>query len=110
MINCVARLAGYKGIAGGQQADIATIAKVDPCQNRAEYLDYIHHHKTGAFMLICFETAAIAAKVDAASKKKLLRLARLLGLHFQIGDDILDHTGNKEIIGKEPQSDSRNKS
>ena len=102
IINDIARASGAGGMVGGQLADMEAEGSesVD-----FPTLEFIHTHKTGALILASIK---VGAKLGDASKeelKALVRYGEIIGLAFQIADDILDVTGNTETIGKETGSD-----
>ncbi|MGB9779437.1 polyprenyl synthetase family protein [Caldanaerobacter sp.] len=99
--NEIATASGCKGIIGGQVEDILS----QNTELTYEDLKYIHEHKTAA--LIEASVCAGAHMAGASEKEvELLReYASLIGLAFQIKDDILDVTGNEETLGKKVGSD-----
>jgi geranylgeranyl diphosphate synthase type II len=68
-------------------------------------LEYIHTHKTGALIRASVRTGALYAKAGKRQFIALSRYGELVGLAFQIADDILDITGTQETIGKDVGSD-----
>ena len=69
-------------------------------------LEYIHTHKTGALIRASVRVGALYAK--AREKRQFTALTRygeMVGLAFQIADDILDITGTQDEIGKDVGSD-----
>ncbi|MGI6294624.1 MAG: polyprenyl synthetase family protein [Armatimonadota bacterium] len=65
----------------------------------------IIHGKTADFMGSCCECGAMLAGADAPVRAALREYGTQLGLAFQITDDVLDLTGNREITGKEIGTD-----
>lgn len=65
-----------------------------------ETLEYIHKNKTGALLRLCVRMGAILANAGQKDLDKLTRYAEIIGLTFQIKDDILSEEGNEEILGK----------
>ena len=103
-VQLIAQKSGAAGMIGGQAVDLQSEKKsIDK-----ETLEFIHRHKTAALI----EASIIsAAKMCNARKTELLALeeyAKNLGLAFQISDDILDHIGNFETLGKRIGSDREN--
>ena len=96
--------AGINGMVAGQVSDILNEGK----QVDAETLAAIHRRKTGALITACFEAGAILAGSDEAIVQKMTSLGAIVGLAFQIRDDILDVTSTAESLGKPIGSDSRN--
>ena len=100
----LARAAGVNGMAGGQSVDVElTGQKLD-----RETLDFIYALKTGALIKASMLIGAYLAKAKEEDIKKLGRAAECIGLAFQIKDDILDVTGDAEVIGKPVLSDEKN--
>ena len=68
----------------------------------------IHTLKTGALLEASMMIGAVLAGADEEDMGKLERIARNIGIAFQIQDDILDLTGTMEELGKPIGSDKRN--
>ncbi|OPZ81667.1 MAG: Farnesyl diphosphate synthase [bacterium ADurb.Bin425] len=70
-----------------------------------EVVRNIHARKTGA--LIKFSLWAGGALLQAPERQlqSLSRLGEIIGLAFQITDDLLDVTGSAESLGKTPGKD-----
>ena len=71
-----------------------------------EYLDLIER-KTAALFACCCELAGLLAEVDVDRQAALRRYGTHLGLAFQLVDDLLDFTGDAEILGKPAANDLR---
>lgn len=104
LIGTLAEAAGPKGMVEGQQLDMES-------ENRnisIEEQETIHALKTGKLL----EFAVMAgARLGGASEKQLHSLkqyAHLLGIIFQIQDDILDVSGDPKKLGKPVGSDQTN--
>lgn len=65
----------------------------------------IIHGKTADFMGSCCECGAMLAEADASTRRALREYGTQLGLAFQITDDVLDMTGDRELTGKEIGTD-----
>ena len=70
-----------------------------------EDLKTIHANKTGKLLTYPFVAAGLIAGVEQSVQDKLRRIGELLGLAFQVRDDILDVTASFEELGKTPQKD-----
>ena len=68
-------------------------------------LQTIHANKTGKLLAYPFQAAGIIAGLDENLQKQLKTVGELIGLAFQVRDDILDVTASFEEIGKTPQKD-----
>lgn len=101
IISKVSLYSGINGMIGGQMIDIESEnVKIDK-----ETLKYIHTNKTGKLIKLPVEIACIIANADEKLRKDLSEYAELIGLAFQIKDDILDVEGDFEELGKETEHD-----
>ena len=64
-----------------------------------EYMGRIRA-KTATLIAACCDVGALLAGVSSTQRKALEKYGLLLGLAFQIADDILDYTGSEGEIGK----------
>jgi len=104
MILCLAQYGGAEGIALGQTLDMENKVNLT-----LEELDYIHYLKTGKLFCASFHLGYLASNInDISILNTLLKFAKMIGLAFQIQDDILDETSNTTILGKTVGSDSKN--
>jgi len=103
----LAKGAGCRGMVAGQAADIEAENK----QCSREMLDYIHINKTGALIVAAVRAGAHLGGADKKMLEDLTDYAEVLGLAFQIGDDILDVEGTESVMGKKANVDkNKNKS
>ena len=101
----VAKKAGIYGMLGGQVIDV----EAEGNQNLTlDQILEIHTLKTGALLEASMMIGAVLAGADEEDMGKLERIARNIGIAFQIQDDILDLTGTMEELGKPIGSDKRN--
>jgi geranylgeranyl diphosphate synthase type II len=97
----IATASGASGMIGGQVVDMESEGKdVD-----FPTLEYIHTHKTGALIRSSVRVGALYAKAGKRQFAALTRYGEMVGLAFQIADDILDVTGKREETGKDVGSD-----
>jgi geranylgeranyl diphosphate synthase type II len=97
----IAAASGVFGMVGGQVVDMESEGKeVD-----LPTLEYIHTHKTGALIRASIRVGALYARAGKRQFTALTHYGELVGLAFQIADDILDITGTQEEIGKDVGSD-----
>ena len=104
IVNIISKTSEYSGIngmIGGQMIDIESENK----KIGLETLKYIHSHKTGKLIKLPIEIACIIANVEKDKKEVLEEYADLIGLAFQVKDDILDVEGTFEDLGKPVGSD-----
>ena len=101
IISKTSEYAGIDGMIGGQMIDIQSEnKKID-----LETLKYIHSHKTGKLIKLPIEIACIIANLEKDKREVLEEYAYLIGLAFQVKDDILDVEGTFEDLGKPVGSD-----
>ena len=101
IISKTSEYAGIDGMIGGQMIDIQSEnKKID-----LETLKYIHSHKTGKLIKLPIEIACIIANVEKDKREFLEEYADLIGIAFQVKDDILDVEGTFEDLGKPVGSD-----
>lgn len=94
---------GTLGLIGGQVVDLAS----ENMEVNQETLEYIHQHKTGALFRTSILTGAMLGGATETQLSRLGEFANLLGLSFQITDDILDVVGDPELLGKPIGSDHK---
>ncbi|HVG02126.1 MAG TPA: farnesyl diphosphate synthase [Nitrospira sp.] len=95
--------AGNIGMVGGQVLDIqAENQDIDLAT-----LQSIHKHKTGMLIRAAVRMGAIAGGGTAAQLDELTVYAENIGLAFQIADDVLNVTGTREELGKNPNTDAQ---
>ena len=95
----VGKCVGSEGLVGGQVVDIMSEG-ADAGEVTVETLQYIHAHKTGALLEVSVTAGAILAGAKEEDVTRLGKYAQLIGLAFQVVDDILDCTQTSEQLGK----------
>ncbi len=93
--------AGSFGMVAGQVLDMQGEGR----KLTIDQLQTIHANKTGKLLAYPFVAAGIIAQASQSVLGKLRQAGELLGLAFQVRDDILDVTASFEQIGKTPQKD-----
>lgn len=93
--------AGSFGMVAGQVLDMQGEGR----KLTMDQLQTIHANKTGKLLGYPFVAAGIIAQTGQSVLGKLRQAGELLGLAFQVRDDILDVTASFEQIGKTPQKD-----
>ena len=96
IISKLSEYAGFFGMVGGQFVDMESENK----KVEIDTLKYIHAHKTGKLLTAAIELPMIALDIESEKREKMVEYSKLLGIAFQIKDDILDIEGNFEEIGK----------
>lgn len=107
VLKTIARIAKYSGICGmigGQVIDIASENKKIDIQT----LKTLQEKKTGALIAAAVCGGASAAGADDKDICRLEKYSYLLGLAFQIKDDILDETSSSKELGKPVGNDEKN--
>jgi farnesyl-diphosphate synthase (EC 2.5.1.10) len=96
-IHVIAQAAGLQGMVSGQTIDIETQGKGFDLP----LLEYIHTHKTGALILAAIKAGAILGEATEDEIEGLTKYGKMIGLAFQITDDVLDVMGSRQTLGKE---------
>ena len=99
-----AQRAGAAGMVSGQSADMELEGAANPT---GEMLRYVHRHKTADMLEAAVAAGALTAGADAGVLEKLRRYSAEMGLLFQITDDLLDATGDQELMGKTLGKDAK---
>ncbi|HEM3695831.1 TPA: polyprenyl synthetase family protein [Streptococcus suis] len=101
LVRELSQASGTFGMVAGQVLDMAGEG-----QNLTlEQLQAIHANKTGKLLTFPFVAAGLIAGQSNAVISHLRQAGQLVGLAFQVRDDILDVTATFEEIGKTPQKD-----
>ena len=100
----LAEKTGIYGMIGGQTVDVELTDQPIP----EDKLDFIYRLKTGALLEASFMIGAVLAGAGEKEVKTVEEIASLVGLAFQIQDDILDVTSSEEVLGKPVLSDEKN--
>ena len=105
MLNQLAVASGSRGMAGGQAIDLAAVGK----RLGREELEFMHIHKTGALIRAAVLLGARAgAALDAGELERLDHYAKVVGLLFQVVDDLLDAEADTATLGKTAGKDADN--
>lgn len=105
-LKVLARKPGLYGMLGGQAVDVEN-DKNNIALDK-DMLDFVYRLKTSALIEA---SLCIGAILGGASDEEILEMEKvgcLVGLAFQIQDDILDVTGDTDVIGKPVGSDDKN--
>ena len=126
----LARASGPQGMVGGQMSDCIATGLLTDGQTQAAQRDTleptnsvvvtksscspaavglllqsIHKRKTGALLRFSCWSGARLMGADEQTLKCLSEYGEILGLAFQIADDLLDLTGDLKSLGKTPGKD-----
>lgn len=98
--------AGVFGMIGGQVVDVE--AEKHEHTLSQEELMFVYENKTAALIEASMMIGAVMAGADHAQLAICERIGYLVGIAFQIQDDILDITGSFDVLGKPIGSDLKN--
>ena len=101
LIQALSHASGTLGMVGGQMLDM----KGEGQELDLSQLAQIHEHKTGKLLTFPFVAAGIVAQQGLEVLDNLQEAGQLIGLAFQVRDDILDVTADFESLGKTPGKD-----
>ncbi len=103
MLKELSTASGSKGMGGGQMLDLLATN-----QNlQLDDLITMHRMKTGALIKASIVMGLLSAGInDIKIIQSMTTFGELIGLAFQVKDDILDIEGDTEIIGKPSGSDA----
>jgi len=105
MVKLLAVASGSRGMAGGQAIDLASVGK----QLTLPELEQMHIHKTGALIRAAILLGAHCGNgLNDSQLDKLDRFGKLIGLAFQVVDDVLDCEADTATLGKTAGKDADN--
>ena len=108
MVKTLARAAGSRGMAGGQQIDIEAAGKAASGKTlELPELEFMHIHKTGALIRAAVRLGFSCGRISEPEAQKLDRYAKAIGLAFQVVDDVLDYDASTATLGKTAGKDSK---
>ncbi|WP_170973497.1 polyprenyl synthetase family protein [Rhizobium sp. FKY42] len=102
LVLALSRAAGIGGMAGGQALDLAAETTA-PDEDGVVTLQAM---KTGALLRFACEAGAIMAGASPEDRARLRRFGEIIGLAFQIADDVLDITSDAATMGKATGKDA----
>jgi farnesyl diphosphate synthase len=95
LIKGLATNSGAAGMAGGQMLDLSP-----HLIHSLETATTMQNLKTGCLIAFSCEAGAILAQAPLSDHQRLRQFGFLLGLAYQVQDDLLDIEGNTEDLGK----------
>lgn len=104
MIKLLAIATGSRGMAGGQAIDLGSVGKALTLPE----LEFMHIHKTGVLIRAAILLGAHCGSLSLEDKEKLDRFGKLIGLAFQVVDDVLDCETDTATLGKTAGKDADN--
>ncbi|MBC8373398.1 MAG: polyprenyl synthetase family protein [Planctomycetes bacterium] len=96
------RAAGPSGMIAGQVADM----KLCDVPEGLEGITYVHTRKTAALLRASAVMGGISGGLEDGDIEALGQYGHVLGLAFQLFDDVLDVTGDAGTLGKTPGKDA----
>jgi geranylgeranyl diphosphate synthase type II len=103
MVQELSKYAGIGGMVGGQVNDM--LGEKESLSR--DQLEAIHVRKTGDLIVFSLRAGGICGGASEEQLNALTRFGYLLGLAFQIQDDILDVIGDEIKLGKKVGSDQK---
>ena len=103
--NVLSKMSGIDGMIGGQVMDMF----IEENGANENIVEIMQKRKTAALIQAACCLGGIAAKVNSRDLNILDQYGLSLGLAFQLCDDVLDVTGNEDILGKPVGSDKKKK-
>jgi len=101
LIEMLGNAAGaFNGMIAGQMLDLISAAYTRNRQDIEGIIKRIEEMKTGRLLRYAVEAGAALGSANEVETKALISYSRKIGIAFQIADDILDLTGNQNIVGK----------
>ena len=103
VIDRVVAAVGWNGTIAGEAVDLHS----EGSKLGFDVLEFIHSRKTGALFVGAAAVGGMLADIHPAPLQRVEVFAKNLGLAFQITDDILDLTGDAEVLGKDVGKDAQ---
>lgn len=97
----ICKASGISGMIGGQCIDLYYENKAIDLKT----LKSMHNKKTGALIAASLSMGAIISRASQADITNIYEFGKLIGLAFQIADDILDVEGTIDKLGKSTKKD-----
>lgn len=105
MIRQLAIASGSRGMAGGQAIDLASVG----LQLSLAELEFMHIHKTGALIRASIGLGVQCGRdLNEDEMASLDHVGKVIGLLFQVVDDILDAEADTATLGKTAGKDAAN--
>lgn len=98
----LARAAGAAGMAGGQALDL----EAEKRSLGEDEITLMQAMKTGALIRFACEAGAIIGQASTEQQVGMIRFGEIIGLAFQLRDDLLDLTADGATLGKAAGKDA----
>lgn len=104
----LAKAAGASGMVGGQMLDIAAEGRhgETPPQQSEHSIKTMQAMKTGALLRFACTAGTALAGCTTNDQIRFEKFGNIIGLAFQLADDILDRTSDAAALGKETGKDA----
>jgi farnesyl diphosphate synthase len=102
LVLSLARASGHGGMAGGQAFDLEAESR----ELGEHEIVRLQRMKTGALIRFGCEAGAIIADAPSDERARLRRFGEIVGLAFQLRDDLLDLTADSATLGKAAGKDA----
>ena len=96
LVLALSRASGIGGMAGGQALDL----EAETRELEEDEITRLQAMKTGALIRFACEAGALAAGASEVDRQRMLRFGEIVGLAFQLQDDLLDLTADSATLGK----------
>ena len=103
LMTTLAQAAGTAGMCGGQAIDLAAVGRALSLPE----LERMHRMKTGALLAAAVRMGGQAGDVSPPDARALASFGELIGLAFQIVDDVLDVESSSAQLGKTAGKDAQ---
>ncbi|MCT2537513.1 polyprenyl synthetase family protein [Aquibacillus koreensis] len=104
LVRELAQASGPEGMVGGQILDL----QAEHMETALHELEQIHRLKTGQLIKFAIISGAYIGGANKEQLQALESFADYTGLIFQVQDDILDVSGDEQLLGKPIGSDETN--
>ena len=98
----LARASGIGGMVGGQALDL----EAERRELGEDEITRLQRMKTGALIRFACEAGALAAGAAGDDRHRIIRFGEIVGLAFQLRDDLLDITADSVTLGKAAGKDA----
>lgn len=102
LVLALSRASGIGGMAGGQALDL----EAETHELGEDEIMRLQAMKTGALIRFACEAGALAAGAAEADRRRMIRFGEIVGLAFQLRDDLLDLTADSATLGKAAGKDA----
>jgi farnesyl diphosphate synthase len=105
----LARASGLGGMVGGQMLDLTAegrFAAGAPLDLPEAEIRHLQAMKTGALIRFACLAGAVLGQASEPERQALAAYGEIIGLAFQVADDLIDHEGDAVLAGKATGKDA----